>query len=151
MPEGNERLHYFGRGEVESYIDKRLASKLGEYETTVHDNFEHYIRPQENMAHADTRWGFISNISGHGLFFAMGDKPISFNCSHYTPEMLTETAHDYELVPLRETVVNLDYRQNGIGSNSCGPRLNKRWQLVENKFNFSVRIVPAFVNDIANI
>ena len=24
------------------------------------------------MAHADTRWGFISSISGHGLFFAMG-------------------------------------------------------------------------------
>lgn len=151
MPEGNERLHYFGRGPVESYIDKRLASKLGDYETTVNDNFEHYIRPQENMAHTDTRWGFISNLSGHGLFFAMCDTPISFNCSHYTPEMLTNTAHDYELVPLKETVINLDYRQNGIGSNSCGPKLNEKWQLSETNFSFSVRIVPAFVNDIANL
>jgi len=65
--------------------------------------------------------------------------------------MLTKTAHDYELVPLKETVVNLDYRQNGIGSNSCGPKLHERWQLSETKFNFSVKIVPAFVNDIANI
>lgn len=151
MPEGNERLHYFGRGEVENYIDKRLASKLGEYETTVHDNFEHYIRPQENMAHADTRWCFVSNLSGHGLFFAMNNEPFSFNCSHYTPEMLTKTAHDYELIPIKETVVNLDYRHNGIGSNSCGPKLHERWQLSETSFSFSVRIIPAFVNDIINI
>ncbi len=148
MPEGSERIVYFGRGEAESYIDKRLASKLGEYETTATDNFEHYVRPQENMAHTDTRWAYVSSLAGHGLLFSMTDMPFSFNCSHYTPAQLTATRHDYELVPLKETVVNLDVRHNGIGSNSCGPALNPRWQFKETQFSFSVRIIPAFVNNI---
>jgi beta-galactosidase len=100
------------------------------------------------MAHADTRWAYVASLAGHGLLFAMTGKPFSFNCSHYTPQQLTETRHNYELVPLKETVVNIDYRQNGIGSNSCGPTLNPRWQFKETEFSFSVRILPAFVNNI---
>ncbi len=148
MPEGSERVVYFGRGPAESYIDKRLASKLGEYETTATDNFEPYIRPQENMAHTDTRWAYVSSLSGHGLLFAMTGRPFSFNCSHFTPAQLTATKHDYELIPLDQTVVNIDYRHNGIGSNSCGPALNPRWQFSETSFSFSLRMMPAFVNDI---
>jgi beta-galactosidase len=56
LPEGFEHLTYYGRGPVESYRDKRLASYEGEFSTTVSAHFEHYVRPQENMAHADTVW-----------------------------------------------------------------------------------------------
>ena len=148
MPEENERLVYFGRGEAESYVDKNLASKKGVFETTVSDHFEHYVRPQENMAHTDTDWMAVSNLSGHGLYALSTNAPFSFNCSHFTPMMLTETAHDYELKPLKETVVNIDYRHAGIGSNSCGPVLHERWRLDEKEFDFSFRLLPAFINDI---
>ena len=148
MPEGSERLRYFGRGPIESYIDKRLASRLGVFETLVSDHFEHYVRPQENMAHADTRWAFVSNLSAHGLFFAKTEEDFSFNCAHFTPMQLTETRHDYELVPMKDTVVNLDARHNGIGSNSCGPVLHPDYQFNATAFRFSIRILPAFVNNI---
>ncbi len=147
MPEENERLRYFGKGPVESYIDKNLASQLGVYETTVSDHFEPYIRPQENMAHTDSEWLALSNISGHGLLALATKKPFSFNCSHFTAQQLTETAHDYELTPLKETVVHIDYRHAGIGSASCGPTLHPRWQLKEDSIDFSFRLLPAFVND----
>ncbi len=148
MPEGCEKLSYFGRGPVESYIDKRHASYQGLFETTVSNHFEHYIRPQENMAHADTKWACVCDLNGHGLLFSRINSDFSFNCSHFTPKQLTETAHDYELVPLSDTVINLDYRQNGIGSNSCGPELNEKWRFDEKEFYFSIRIMPA---NIANI
>jgi beta-galactosidase len=148
MPEGNERLVYFGRGEVESYIDKRHASKKGVFETTVTEHFEHYVRPQENMAHADTDWMAVSNISGHGLYVFSTNKAFSFNCSHFTPAQLTKTAHDYELVPLKETVVNIDYRHAGIGSASCGPVLDEKLQLKENEIKFDFRLKGAFINDL---
>ena len=147
MTEDNERLCYYGRGPVESYIDKRLASYEGLFETTVSEHFEHYVRPQENMAHADTQWMCVSNISGHGLLALSTGKRFSFNCSHFTPKQLTQTAHDYELVPLRETVVNIDYRHSGIGSNSCGPVLNDKWRLNEDVIDFSFRLKPTFIND----
>jgi beta-galactosidase len=147
MPEENERLRYFGRGETESYVDKNQASRKGVFETTVGEHFEHYVRPQENMAHTDTDWMAVSNLSGHGLYaFSTGDS-FSFNCSHFTARDLTDTAHDYELVPRKETVVNIDYRHAGIGSASCGPTLHERWQLNEKEFDFSFRLLPARIND----
>ena len=148
MVEDSETIVYFGRGEAESYIDKRHASKMGVYRTTASKNFEHYVRPQENMAHTDTKWVSVSSVAGHGLVFLRSDKDFSFNCCHFTPKQLTETRHDYELVPLKETVVNIDYRHNGIGSASCGPTLPARLSLLEKKINFSFRIMPAFANNI---
>ncbi len=148
MPEGSENIRYFGRGPIESYIDKRLASKLGEYSTTVTEHFEPYVRPQENMAHADTRWCAVTSLTGHGLLALRTNQPFSFNCSHFTPAQLTATRHNYELKPLRDTVVNIDYRHAGIGSNSCGPALKQCWRLDEKQFNFSFRLLPAFIADI---
>ena len=147
MPEENERLVYFGRGTAESYIDKRYASKKGVFETTVTDNFEHYVRPQENMAHTDTDWLAVSNLSGHGLYALSTGNAFSFNCAHFTSKQLTETKHDYELVPMKETVVNIDYRHAGIGSNSCGPVLAEKWRIDETEIDFEFRIKPAFIND----
>ncbi|MBE6554888.1 MAG: DUF4981 domain-containing protein [Ruminococcaceae bacterium] len=148
MPAGFERLSFFGRGPGSSYIDLRHSSHLGHFETTVTEHFEHFVRPQENMAHADTKWMFVANREGHGLLAAKTEKDFSFNCSHFTPADLTLTAHDFELVPLKDTVVNLDYRQNGIGSNSCGPDLLPKYRFDEKEFRFSIRLLPAFVNDI---
>jgi beta-galactosidase len=148
MPEESERLEYFGRGPVESYIDKRLASRLGRFETTVSDHFEHYVRPQENMAHADTKWMAVSSIAGNGILALRDGQDFSFNCSHYTAQQLTETRHDYELVPLKETVVHIDYRHAGIGSNSCGPELMEQYRLKETEFTFRVKLLPALINDV---
>ena len=145
LPEGFENLKYFGMGPYESYVDKKLASKMGVYSAKVHEHFEHYVRPQENMAHTDTKWAYVSNLNGHGLIFS-GD--FSFNCSHFTPKMLTETAYDFQLEPLKETVVNLDYRHTGIGSNSCGPELLPEFRFEEKEFSWNVKITPAFVNDV---
>ena len=148
MVEDSENIVYFGRGMAESYLDKRHASKMGVYRTTATENFEHYVRPQENMAHADTKWLTVASPAGHGLAFFRESGDFSFNCCHFTPKMLTETNHDYELVPLKETVVNIDYRHNGIGSNSCGPVLPDELSLNEKQFNFSFRIKPVFVNNV---
>ena len=148
MPEENESLRYFGRGPVESYRDKRHASRQGLFETTVTDHFEHYVRPQENCAHADTRWMMVSSVAGQGLLAVTTGKDFSFNCAHFTPAQLTDTAHDYELVPMKETCVNLDMIQSGIGSNSCGPGLYPHWQLSEKEFDFSVRLMPVFAHAV---
>ena len=147
MPAGSEKLRYFGRGPVESYIDKRLASRKGLFETAVGDHFEHYVRPQENCAHADTEWCAVTDLSGQGLLCTAEGKSFSFNCSHFTPAQLTRTAHDYELIPMKETCVNLDYRHAGIGSNSCGPALSPEYRLSETEFSFSFRLIPMNIND----
>jgi beta-galactosidase len=141
-PEGFEQLRYFGRGPVSSYVDMHHASRLDEFSTTVSEHFEHFIRPQENMAHNGCKWLLLSNTEGIGLLAASTVRDFSFNCSHFTDEQLTQTPHDFELTPLKQTVLHLDYRHNGIGSNSCGPALRERFALLERSFSHSVRLLP---------
>ena len=100
------------------------------------------------MAHTDTKWVRVSALSGHGLIFERVSGDFSFNVSHFTPAMLTETAHDFSLVPLKETVVNIDYKQAGIGSASCGPTLAEPYCFKEKQFEFSFRMRAAFVHDV---
>ena len=36
----------------------------------------------------------------------------------------------------------LDYAQNGIGSESCGPRLLEQYRLDDAAFDFGLRLIP---------
>lgn len=148
MPEHNEKVIYYGKGETESYEDLQNAARLGIFETTASENFEHYVRPQENSAHIDTRWFSVSDSYGHGLIALCTDKPFSFNCCHYTTQQIHEAKHDCELTPLKETVVHIDYRNAGIGSNSCGPSLDRKYAITENEFDFTFRLLPTNINNI---
>lgn len=141
-----ENLRYFGRGPMESYWDKQLASRMGLFQTTATENFEHYPKPQENMAHGDTRWLEVCDDTGFGLrvIAAEETESFSFNCCHYTPMQLTEVMHDFELMEREKTVINIDYRQCGIGSNSCGPVLAPEYALTERNYKFSFRLLPLF-------
>ena len=52
----------------------------------------------------------------------------SFNLSPYDAATLEKTAHDDQLPASGKNYLYADYFMSGIGTNSCGPRLNKRWQ-----------------------
>ena len=148
MPRGYEALRYFGLGPVEAYADKRLWATVGEYTSTVSDHFEPYIKPQENMAHDGTVYAEITRQDGTGIRILATEetRALSFNCSHFTPKQLTETAHHHELTPMEETVVCVDLKQCGIGSHSCGPALAREFTLTENHYRYSFRLLPVAQN-----
>ncbi len=146
LREGFEDVRYFGYGPYEAYEDKRLASRLSYFRTTATKNFEPYIRPQENGAHCLCRFADVTSTAGLGLYFA-ADR-FSLSVSHYSPEYLTRFAHDYELVPERETTVIIDYRQSGVGSGSCGPELAREYQVNEKKISFTHYVKPVFSGNI---
>lgn len=146
MPEGNEMVEYFGYGPQESYIDKHLGSYKSRFKATVTDMHEPYVKPQENGSHYSTEWLTVTNKLGIGLMFK-SEQGFSFNTSHYTPEDLTYTLHQYELNPRKETIINIDYMTSGIGSNSCGPVLSEEFML-KNDFNFKFTMKPVDINEI---
>ncbi len=145
-----EELRYFGRGPVDSYSDKRLASRLGYFETTVSDNYEHYVKPQESGSHADTRFAAVTTPAGTGLYVSAAS-PFSFSAIHYSAHQLSETGHDYELprgTNCDGTYFTIDYKQSGIGSNSCGPQLSDRWKFSEKEFTFDFILKPIRIGDV---
>ncbi|GIP17470.1 beta-galactosidase [Paenibacillus montaniterrae] len=149
MPAGNEEVEYFGYGPHASYIDRHHSNRLARYLTTVDDMMEHYIRPQENGARYGTEWAAVTNLQGMGLWFA-ASKPFSFCASHYKPEDLASATHDYKLRELKrpQTIVHLDYKMSGSGSNACGPELLAKYRLEEKQFLFEVAIRPIFKEDL---
>ena len=146
MPEGCEDVRYFGYGPYESYADKRLASRMGLFRTTATENFEHYVRPQENSAHHGCKWADVTSVAGHGLYFSA--ESFSLSVSHFSPEYLTGFKHDFELVPERDTTVIIDYKTSGIGSASCGPELAPEYRILEEDIKFSFYIKPVFTGNI---
>lgn len=135
-----ENVSYYGLGPMENYVDKRRAAYHGLFEDTVTALHEDYIRPQENGSHGDCDYVSLENQLMR--LYVTGPEPFSFNASHYTQEELTEKAHSFELEESGYTVLCLDYRQNGIGSNSCGPVLLDKYRFLDEGFEFTVKIVP---------
>lgn len=143
MPKGNEYMEYFGYGPKEAYVDKHKTSKIGKYTIPVTDNFEHYIRPQENSSHYGTRWGMVGDSDGQGLYFSGNDfDNFCFNASHYSAEMITQTDHDFNLLPAEETFVNLDWRMNSISENMQIAEKESNRTLKDKQFCFSFRVKP---------
>ena len=136
-----EDYSYFGMGPMESYCDKHLAARMGLYGGKVNDTVEHYVYPQENGSHVGTLYATVKSVASHGLRFAC-DNSFTFRASHVSTEQLTDARHDYELENSENTFVYIDYKQSGIGSNSCGPQLMEKWRLNEKEFSFTFTVKP---------
>ena len=80
--------------------------------------------------------------NAHFGIIAVSEQPFSFNASIYTQEELEQAAHNYELTESDSTVLCIDHALNGIGSNSCGPAVLKKYQFDDTAFQFGFTLVP---------
>lgn len=78
LPVTMNKIHYFGRGPQENYIDRNHGTLVGEYQTEVEKMYFNYVRPQENGHHTDTRWLALSSDKGNGIAI-IADSLIGFN------------------------------------------------------------------------
>ena len=140
LPNSMESISYYGLGPMENYTDKHHAAYHNLFYTTVSNLHEDYIRPQENGAHGDCDYVILENAEVRMTI--VGIDKFSFNASHYTQEELTAKAHNFELEKCDSTVLCLDYRQNGIGSASCGPDLSEKYRLLDETINLSFCFIP---------
>ena len=122
-----ECIEYYGRGPRENYIDRRTGSFLGLWKSTVAEEFEEYVRPQDCGGKADVRYVELKDGSGRGVRFAASE-PMFVQALHYTWEDLDFARHRAgqkrfrtPLVARPEVYLNLDVRQVGLGGGSCGP------------------------------
>lgn len=144
-----DKIEYFGHGPHESYIDKNQSTLKSRYKSTIDELFENYLRPQENGSHWNTDWVSVKNDLQVGLMIVnLGNENFSFNASYFSPDDLHNTNHRDELVKRNEVIMHLDYMMSGVGSASCGPALNKKYQVPTGDFNFKFRIKPLFFEDV---
>ena len=79
--------------------------------------------PQENGSHFGATKLMIDNVAT-----ITAPTPFSFSVLPYSTDELQNAKHDFELKKSTATYVNLDIAMSGIGSNSCGPELDKKYR-----------------------
>lgn len=147
MPAGNTRIRFFGEGPGASYCDMRHHTKTGVFDAAVDAQYSHYIMPQEDGNHFNTRWALVYDENSRGLLIK-GLPLFEFSALRYTAHDLDAARFDRDLVPRRETVVRVDFRNAGIGSNSCGPALLPQYAIGgPGSFCYSFVLKPVFLED----
>jgi hypothetical protein len=146
LPAGFEQFTWYGRGPHENYIDRNVGAAVGLYRSTVDEQYVPYILPQENGNKTDVRWLTLTREDGFGLL-AAGQPPLEVSVSHYTAHELYQALHTSDLIRRDEIMLNLDYKQGGLGGASCGPGTLPQYLIQPGRFNFSLRLRPITAQD----
>lgn len=134
LPIDCEQFTYFGRGPEENYWDRKSGTVAGLYTTTASDEYEPYVRPQENGHHCDVR--FIN----FGKVKIVADKLMEFNAlrnaiedfdaadmtwrdyqwsNKYEGDQNTQggrrQTHINDVTPRDYVELCIDYRMSGVG------------------------------------
>ncbi|NLG25805.1 MAG: DUF4981 domain-containing protein [Clostridiales bacterium] len=125
LPGDFDRALWYGRGPHENYPDLRASALIGRYEMPVDDMQAPYVRPQENGSRGNVRAAALCDALGQGVMAIAEDSyqgdGFAFSARRWSDRSLDEARHTIDLRPTDLIYWNLDYRQGGIGSNSCGP------------------------------
>ena len=127
---------YYGRGPIENYCDMHHAAPYGLYTSTAADEYVNYVRPQEHGNHIGVTMFEI------GEMVIEGDNAFEICVSEYSTAALYKANHTDELEKDGLTHVRIDYKSSGIGSNSCGPRLQDKYKLYDKDIDFGFTIRP---------
>ena len=142
MPQEMEQLAWFGRGPWDSYVDRKEACLPAIYKSTVTDQYEEYIMPQEHGTKQEVRWMSLTDSDGQGLLFAAPDQ-MAASAVHFRPEdNYTSAKHTYQFKSCDNSVVNLDAATRGLGNNSCGPDVMDKYELKAANTAFRFFIIP---------
>ena len=143
-----EKIRWYGRGPRENYIDRRTGSFIGIHDSTVTDQYEPYVRPQDCGYRGDVRWVAFAAADGRGVKFSASE-PLFVQALHFTAEDLEFARHRngqqrvrIPLVPRPEVFLNLDIRQLGLGGNSCGPQPMDIYVFPVQPESWTVKIEP---------
>ena len=132
------KVDYIGYGPIESYLDKHHATAFGRYKTTPESNHVPYLKPQENGSHYGCREVKVANSSD--CFTVQSHTLFSMNVSPYSQEELGSKKHQYDLEKSGSTILCMDYKMSGVGSNSCGPALKAQYRLNETEWDWAISL-----------
>jgi beta-galactosidase len=163
LPKQLDQTEWFGRGPFENYSDRKLAAKVGRYQSPVADHYVPYVRPQENGYKTDVRWLALTGDSGSGLL-VRGNGLIGFSVHNnrqadfIPPAKIAITSEDGpdarknerrvnvhvdDIVPGDFLSLNIDLGQMGVGGDdSWGKRTLMQYSLGDKEYQYGFRLRP---------
>jgi beta-galactosidase len=133
LPAGFETMEWLGRGPHESYCDRQAGAAVGRWRDTVASRYVPYVMPQEHGNLTEVRWIAVHN-GRLGLLVAADGDLFQASASHFTAADLFAARHTSDLRPRPETHLNLDCRQRGLGTATCGPDTLGQYRIPPGKY-----------------
>ena len=133
-------VSWYGLGPGESYCDSRQAVIMGIYETDVDGMHTDYVKPQENGHREKAGWLALCDRE-EGILIKAKEQ-FGFNVHDYTAEALRKAPYPRDIKREDYLILNLDYRQSGLGSNSCGQEQTESCKTPIEDFTMAFSIKP---------
>ena len=133
LPREYELLTWYGRGPWDNYPDRKAACPIGQWKSTVSEQYVHYPRPQDSGNHEDCTMVELKTKRGKKLCIEAVDKPFSFSALPYSAQYIASKTHDYELEDQGKTYLSIDCAVMGLGNSSCGPGVLKKYTIDKKK------------------
>lgn len=138
-----DTMRWYGRGPGESYADRKSASLIGLYESSVWDQFHPYPRAQESGNHTDVRWMALTDASGSGVLVA-GREPLNVGAWNfpqadieYVPASV-ERRHGGSIEKKDMVTLNIDHRMMGVGGdNTWGAQVHSEYTVPAREYRYS--------------
>ena len=135
IPSGYSQLDWYGLGPDESYPDRHLAQTIGQWSSTIQEQYHPYVRPQEYGAHEQCRWFQLTNEKGDGLRVRF-PQPLSFTARPHNDVDLNEAETLAQLQASSGTEVHIDVAMRGLGTGACGPDALPQFRVGPGTYSF---------------
>ena len=99
-------------------------------------NFD-YDYPQETGNHEATYALTLRTAAGEDGLSVIGSDTFAFSYHDFTLDNLTDARHKNEVVKSDRNYLYIDYRMRGLGSRSCGPDPEEKYELRPHKFSLA--------------
>jgi len=142
LPERFEAFEWYGRGDLETYPDRKWGVPIGRHAGSVDEQYVPYLPPTDNGNKAQTRWATLSD-GDVSLLGMPGDEDANVSLEQWAN--LDEAEHQYELEDRGTVGFNLDHRVTGLGGTPTNPI--DRYQVEVESTAFSVVLRPFDADD----
>ena len=141
-------VSWWGRGPGENYCDRKASAPFGLYRDRVEKMNFMYDVPQENGTRFENSFATLSDDKNSGVT-VIGSDTFGFSYHDYSLEDLINARHRNELKKSEKNYLYIDYKMRGLGSFSCGPEPEERYELRPHDFRFTFGLAPAMADAAA--
>ncbi len=123
----------------ETYPDRKACRHIGHYVAPTDELFHVYVRPQAAGNRMSTRYVSLFNRDHKRIFSVTradqrrGVRNFQFSIYPYSDEDIEQAQHINELHPSDYYTFNIDLKQAGVGTATCGPGIADPYLVKENR------------------
>lgn len=135
----------------ETYPDRNQATWLGHHTATPNEICgETHVVPQES-GNRNAFWTSFALADTRLAFCTPYEKPLSFGIRQYDDSTITAAHRIKDLHTCDHYVVNIDSRQAGLGTATCGPGVRPAHRINgDSLICFRIVVVPSLISDSIN-